>query len=350
MDVASYYPQNLINHKFYPKHFGDVFLKVYGSIFDERQQAKKDEKMYGKRLKELEKGTFAEREMTTLYNEAKTTNTVFKLVLNSTFGNTGSQYSQFYDLKVMLNITITGQLLLLLLAERLELANIRVISANTDGLEYVTDDWDKAKMIAKQWEKETNLVLEHETYHGLFARDVNNYFAVYDGYEKTKGVFSKPSIGKNVKVPICYKAIMDLIVRKIPITQTINECQDVRQFLIGTTVRGGAMWRGKHIGKVVRFYYTKLALDYLVAKNRADNAPRGFKGKWKLEAEDVGEPFYRVTKNKSGGHNKVSDSSGGYPLMNLPAHNKVPNNLCKEYYVELSYTYMGALGLKIERD
>ena len=59
-----------------------------------------------------------------------------KIQINGSFGKFGSKYSKLYSPNMLLATTITGQLTLLMLIEQLELNNIPVISANTDGLEY----------------------------------------------------------------------------------------------------------------------------------------------------------------------------------------------------------------------
>lgn len=58
----------------------------------------------------------------------------FKIVLNGTFGKLGSKYSFLYSPNLMIQVTITGQLALLMLIEALEAAGISVVSANTDGI------------------------------------------------------------------------------------------------------------------------------------------------------------------------------------------------------------------------
>ena len=58
-----------------------------------------------------------------------------KVSLNGTFGKLFSRHSIFYAPEFGIAVTIGGQLSLLMLIERLELSGIRVVSANTDGVE-----------------------------------------------------------------------------------------------------------------------------------------------------------------------------------------------------------------------
>ena len=57
-----------------------------------------------------------------------------EVVVNGTFGKLGNMFSIIYSPDLLFQVTLTGQLTLLLLIERLELAGVRVVSANTDGI------------------------------------------------------------------------------------------------------------------------------------------------------------------------------------------------------------------------
>ena len=57
-----------------------------------------------------------------------------KLILNSTFGKYGDSFSTLFDPGAMLAVTLSGQLMLIDLIERLSEAGVRILSANTDGL------------------------------------------------------------------------------------------------------------------------------------------------------------------------------------------------------------------------
>lgn len=59
---------------------------------------------------------------------------VLKIVINSIYGKFGFEQGPLYDRLATLQVTVNGQLMLLMLCEELELNNIQIISANTDGL------------------------------------------------------------------------------------------------------------------------------------------------------------------------------------------------------------------------
>ena len=64
----------------------------------------------------------------------KTTSETLKISLNGTFGKLASRYSVLYSPDLMLAVTLTGQLTLLMLIERLEKLGVETLSANTDGI------------------------------------------------------------------------------------------------------------------------------------------------------------------------------------------------------------------------
>ena len=90
-DVASYYPSMIMEFGFYPKHLTNKFLSIYGSIKARRLKAKA--------------------------SGDKIVNESLKIVLNGSFGKLGSKYSKLYAPDLMLQVTMTGQLMLLMLIE-----------------------------------------------------------------------------------------------------------------------------------------------------------------------------------------------------------------------------------------
>lgn len=263
-DVASYYPNIILGQRLSPKHLGDDFLTVFQSIVTRRLEAKR-------------KGD-------------KVTADVLKIVINGTFGKLGSKYSFLYSPDLMAQTTISGQLALLMLIERMELAGIRVVSANTDGIVLHAPKALNGPMecVAWDWMLDTSYELERTNYRAISSRDVNNYVAVMrNGKTKGKGVFAAPSLAKNPDCQIVYDAVAARIANGTPIERTIRKCDDIRRFVTVRRVTGGASWRGENIGKAIRYYYaTSVPSDEII----------------------------RYVKNG----NKVPMSEGTRPLMQLP--------------------------------
>lgn len=208
----------------------------------------------------------------------KTRDAAFKILLNGTFGKTSSPYSPLYNPKMMVATTLTGQLSMLMLIELLERGGIHVVSANTDGivLKFPRRLEQLQRHIVSVWEKVTNLETEETDYLSIHSRDVNSYVAIKPGGKvKTKGAFALPSslrerMMKNPQNEVCVEAVIEHLVNRTPLAQTIRECRDVRKFLTLRRVTGGASKDGEEIGKVVRWYYstsTSTALTYITNGN-----------------------------------------------------------------------------------
>ena len=231
-DVASYYPAIILNLRLYPRHLGSSFLSIYQSIVDERLEAKKSGN--------------------TLVNQS------LKIVINGSFGKLGSKWSIMYAPDLMMTVTMTGQLALLMLIERLEIAGIKVISANTDGFVSILDKklYEIYDDICFQWELDTAFELEETKYKALYSRDVNNYVAITDYGHKGKGIFNIHQITKNPAAAICVIAATEKLINNKSIEDTIYECTDINQFLTVRSVTGGAVWKGQYLGRVVRWIYS----------------------------------------------------------------------------------------------
>ena len=210
MDVASYYPNLIINNNFYPEHLGIGFVTVLKKITAERLSAKK------------------------LGDKVKADG--LKITVNSIFGKLGSPEFWLFDPKQMLSTTISGQLGLLMLVEDLYSNGIQIISCNTDGVvcriprELETMYYE----IAKNWEEVTSLELEFTPYKKYVRRDVNSYITEKeDGHTKEKGAFLKEvDLKKSYHMPIVPKALYAYFIKGIPVRQTLEECKDIMEFCI----------------------------------------------------------------------------------------------------------------------
>lgn len=295
-DVASYYPKLIINGGYSPKHIGDTFMRVYRSIHARRLEAKRSG----------DKGT-AES---------------LKLTLNGSFGKFGSQYSVLYSPDLMIQTTITGQLAILMLIERLEVLNFHVISANTDG--FITKvprhRKDEYNAILFDWQCDTDLELEKTYLKSLHSRDVNSFIAIgMDGKVKTKGAYAPAGPGlrgadgmkKNPNCEIAIDAVIALLKDGTPLEQTIRACKDVRKFVRIRVVKGGAVdQNGEYLGKAIR---------------------------WAYGTDSKGILTYKLSGNA------VPQSEGAMPLMVLPK--ELPGNINYAWYVREANAILSDIGL-----
>lgn len=235
-DVTSYYPSLILNCGLSPASLGKHFLPVYRSIVERRVLAKR--------------------------NKDTVTADVLKIVANGTFGKLGSPYSCLYAPDLMIQVTLTGQLSLLMLIEMMVLDGFAVVSANTDGIVVCAhpDRENRMREIMASWEKSTGLGLETAQYKALYSRDVNNYVAVKpDGNLKRKGIFTPLSLAKSPQYEIIPEAVCRFLRDGVPVEKTISECRDMKMFTSVRKVTGGAKFLGQQIGKTVRWYKSMLS-------------------------------------------------------------------------------------------
>ena len=289
-DVASYYPNIILLCGLYPLHIGKHFLKAYRDLVTMRLAAKR--------------------------SGDKVMNEGLKISINGSYGKFGSKYSVLFSPELMVQTTVTGQLGLLMLVERIEGAGIEVISANTDGIvsRPHSSDVPTLHAIIRQWCGETGFEMEGTRYSQVLSRDVNTYVAIKTGDEtatfindlgeqdtrvmfseksvgaiKTKGAFETMSISKTPTCQISVDAAIKYLTHRTPIMNTIRACTDIRRFLSARNVTGGALWNGSYLGKCVRWVYVK-----------------------------NGAPI--LTKKKG---DQVATSAGCMPVMDLPANNSM---------------------------
>jgi len=274
-DVTSYYPNIILNQKLSPDHLGNDFLKVYKSIVDRRIRAKR--------------------------SKDSVVDAALKITINGSFGKLGSKWSVLYAPNLMAQVTITGQLALMMLVERLEGAGISVMSANTDGIVIRCHTSNQAAylQIVASWETDTGFATEETEYLALYSRDINNYIAIKpNGSYKVKGTYADASLSKTPTGQICSRALIDFLQLDIPMETTINSCSDIKQFVHVRNVTGGAVKGNDYLGRAVRWYYA------------------------------IGESG---TINYAKNGNKVPRTDGAKPLMILPKN--MPKDLDRSWYI-----------------
>lgn len=284
IDVASYYPFIILEQGLYPPQCGPMFLTVYKSIVDRRIAAKKA--------------------------KDSVTADSLKITINGSFGKLGSAYSKLYAPDLFKQVTITGQLAMLMLIERLHLAGIEVVSANTDGI--VTYPYDHQiqtlDQIVKGWENATSFTTERTFYSSIHNRDVNSYIAFKtDGKVKTKGFFAETSLAKTPAMEIIAKSVVKHLQTGEPLSKLVREGQP-HDYVTVRKVTAGGMWNNKYLGKIVRWY-------------------------WSTE----GAPILSIKKG-----DKVATSDGAYPAMTLPE--TLPPTLDYARYEKAAMEALAGLG------
>jgi hypothetical protein len=213
-DFASFYPLLAVNQGIRPAHMGDSFGKTYKEIYNKRRS--------------YAKGTIE--------------NYMYKIVLNSVFGQMKSAYTPFYDPKAFLQITINGQLFLSMLVETFSRFG-EIIQANTDGVTIIADRTKEQKLIeiCKRFELYTGMTLEYGTYDLFVLKDVNNYIAVDgNGKVKRKGLFETyediygaVAMHKNPSATVIANALCKYYTEGVDVTEYIRSEKNIHEFLYG---------------------------------------------------------------------------------------------------------------------
>ncbi len=285
-DVASYYPQIILNDGLCPPALGPTFTKVYRAIVDRRLAAKRA--------------------------GDKVTAETLKIVVNGSFGKTSNKYSTLYSPTMFLHVVLTGQLSLLMLIEYLEQNGYPVVSANTDGIVVRTAPAgrERLKNLVGGWELTTGFVTEEAHYTALYSRDVNNYVALKADGVKLKGVYARASLAKNPAGEVCVDAVLAYLRDGMAITKTIYDCKDIRRFLFLRKVQGGAVDQaGFDLGRTVRWYYS---------------------------TEETQPLRYKVNGYK------VPETDGARACLVLPDH--CPSDLHRAWYVQRAQAMLDDLG------
>jgi hypothetical protein len=364
-DVAGYYPEIIKRCGLYPQQMGPAFLEVYKSIVATRREAKALAQKYKKAGDKVQSAHY------------QVTADSLKIVVNGSFGKFGSKYSILYAPDLMLQTTITGQLALMMLIERMEMSGISVVSANTDGVVIKclrSMEWLKDSIIA-DWEALTSFDTEMTEYSGVYSRDVNSYVAIKpNGETKRKGEYAEPvPVGGSWPSPSCdiaADAAVQYLADRTPVEQTIRACTDVRKFVKVQGVTGGGV---KYYGNEVEaattikgrkeqlmlagweetfdhalWTYgnsaplpTVAAHDYAVGQLRAANPVRkeylGKAVRWYYAAGEPGAIRY-----KSNG-NLVPRSEGAKPMMELP--DQLPDDIDWNWYITEARSHLTNMGV-----
>lgn len=341
-DVASYYPRIIDILGLFPPQLGPRFLEIYRGWIATRLEHKR-----AKRKKKAN---------------------TFKIKLNGTFGKTKEHRSVMFSPEMFIQIVITGQLSLLMLIERMALAGVQCVSANTDGivLKCHPSQVEARNAVIKQWEADTGFEMEGTDYLGLFSRDVNAYMAFKpDGEVKTKGPYADDPISRLAKNPsasICVDAVKAFIMHGTPLEQTIRRCADIRKFVVVKNVQGGGSWVRETVDATrvsekrallmannwqstpdkkwfdVDDPHTVLTLDQAtrVVLNRT---PREYLGKVVRWYYGVGQRGHIAAKRGA----MVGESQGCKPCMELPA--VLPPDINYSVYVTRANNILKDLGV-----
>ena len=240
-DVTSMYPSFLIKYQWGPRHLGKLFCDIFSEIYDERVEAKRT----GQKVKNL----------------------FLKIVLNSPTGKMQQEVSWMYDPFNVFKIRINGQLILLMLVDRLLELGCEIIQVNTDGVVYRAKNQlrEGIERAIHEVETITQLMFEIDEYEAFYQYAINDYFGVEKGYSEThdpkliekKGMFiTDTKLGKGLAPVVIPKAVINYFLTKQPVDEFIVKDLDIRDFLMSQAVdkKFKVVHGEKPIQRINRFY------------------------------------------------------------------------------------------------
>lgn len=240
-DVTSMYPSLAIIYKWLPVHLGKDFWNVYESLYKERIIAKRN------------------------HDELKAK--AFKFALNSPIGKMQNESSWAYDPLNAYKIRMNGQLILLMLVDRLLSINCKIVQVNTDGVVYIADKANREliNQFVHEVENITKLHFDSDDYESFYQYDVNNYFGIRKGYSQSgdpsliekKGKFiTEIGLNNSMTPVVISKAVINYFLTKEPIDKFVKEDKNIRDFLMSQSVNREfkVEYGNKPVQRINRYY------------------------------------------------------------------------------------------------
>ena len=305
VDVGSYYPSMLIAWGLVTR--ASRHPEKYKEVYDTRMALKRAKK--------------------------KKEQAPYKKLLNALSGAMKDPYNPAYDPRNNNCMCINGQLMLLDLIEHLEaVPGFELLQSNTDGLIIWIPDTDEAfdmvDDICYEWEQrcstdQCEIRLSLDIIDEIYQKDVNNYLWIKDGeIGERKGAYVKELSRLDADLPIINKALVDYMVKNVPVRQTILQCDELVQFQKLVKLSDKFRWvehnGRRYTNKSYRVFASKYAEDGQIKRCDGVRNPAKFGN----------TPDHCFIEN--------GDVNG----------RKCPNRLDKEYYIEMAEKRLADFGCR----
>lgn len=264
IDIGSQYPNAIRKYKVEPKH-----LPGWNSLI-----VSKIDRRLG--YKKLYQETSVPK-----YNSLQK---MGKLALNGgSYGrlNTSGDWQEYpYG---MLQVTIGGQIEILMVVEDLLLKGFRVVSLNTDGFDCIIkkEREQEFRQILTHWEQVIGNDqlgnFEYTEFQWIAQRSVNHYLALKkDGKLKAKGDFEKDKeVQKNTSARIIPIALEQYFLHNVPVEHTVRNHTNIFDFCIRQKASRDFHYEGinrktGHVNiykKMIRYYVSMSGEKIVKVKN-----------------------------------------------------------------------------------
>ena len=222
-DISSFYPSVMVAYNIAPKHLNNnVFVKMVDYIRLTRIKCKHTEDKDGLIVAGVHNKLAAE---------------ALKIVINAIYGKFGFEMFFLFDRFAQMQVTINGQLMVMMVVEALELDGIHVVSANTDGIivKLPKDKEEDFKRITDDWCAQNKLTADSERYKLFVTRDINNYFDIQTNDKvEYKGSLDPKQYLKDLKkgydMPVVAKAVFEYFAHGVSVMETLRNHKDILDF------------------------------------------------------------------------------------------------------------------------
>ena len=250
----------------------------------------------------------------------------YKRICNITYGSEGDPNNAMYDPLHRKLVCIFGQVLMVDLIEKIE-PYIKLIQSNTDGILLLikSKDFDRLDDDVYAWEQRTGLHMSFDIFKTIIQKDVNNYIAIdLNGEMKSKGAYVKNLSNLDNDLPIVNTALVDYMVKGVPVEKTINSCKHLKEFQ-----------------KIVKVS-SKYICGWHNGQKLQDKTFRVFASK------DQDDTFIGKVKLKNGV--EVVEKFGNTPdhcfIQNDEVNlDDIPANLDKQYYIDIAKKRLQSFGV-----
>lgn len=222
-DISSFYPSVMVAYNIAPKHLNNnVFVKMVDYFRLTRIKCKHTKDEDGLVVAGVHNKLAAE---------------ALKIVINAIYGKFGFEMFFLFDRFAQMQVTINGQLMVMMVVEALELDGIHVVSANTDGIivKLPKDKEEDFKRITDDWCAQNKLSADSERYKLFVTRDINNYFDIQsnDKVEYKGGLDPKQylkDLKKGYDMPVVAKAVFEYFAHGVSVMETLRNHKDILDF------------------------------------------------------------------------------------------------------------------------
>lgn len=251
-DIGSQYPNAIRKYKVEPKHLPGWNNLIVSKI---------ERRLENKRLfKETGNPKYASLQE------------MGKLSLNGgSYGRLNTKGDWQQDPCCMLQVTMGGQLELLMIVEDLILKDFNVVSLNTDGFGTILkrNREKEFKVILSGWEKaignDTLGQFEYTEFKWIAQTSVNDYLALKaDGSLKMKGDFEiDKELHKNSSMRIVPIALKEYFVNNVPVKETVANHDNIYDFCIRRKSSKHFHYEGLNLQTGETSIYNKLIRYYV---------------------------------------------------------------------------------------